>query len=232
MLVTIHQPEHLPWLGLLAKVSAADLWIVLDNVAYRKNYFQNRNRIVLSGQPVWLTVPVHARHGVPIHDVAISDAREWRRKYIGTLMQAYGKAPFAEAIQPLADLIAGEEKSLADLNMALFAWMAAATGVETPMERSSALEPSGAKSELLLHLCQAAGATTYLAGPSGRDYLDHSLFEAAGIAVRYFDFRHPSYAQMSDSFVPAMSAVDAIANLGPASASLLSSEHWDLAESK
>jgi hypothetical protein len=232
MLVTVHQPEHLPWLGLLAKVAAADLWIVLDDVAYRKNYFQNRNRVVLSGEPVWVTVPVHAPHGTSIAEVTVTDSPEWRRKYTGRLLQAYGKAPFADALQPALEVIGAADagSSLADLNMALFTWLADAFEVRTPVVRSSSLGLPGAKSELLVHLCQEVGASTYLAGPSGRDYLDRSLFDAVHIDVRYFDFRHPTYAQQAPVFLAAMSAVDALANVGSGSPCLLAPSSWELAE--
>ena len=42
-------------------------------------------------------------------------------------------------------------------------------------------------SERLLILCKEAGATTYLAGQGGRDYLDVSLFEKEGIQVIFQD---------------------------------------------
>ncbi len=46
MIVTIHQPEHMPWLGFCHKASQADVMVLLDVVQYRTNYFQHRNRIV------------------------------------------------------------------------------------------------------------------------------------------------------------------------------------------
>ena len=60
MIVTIHQPEHLPWLGFFDKIRQADVWVSLDHVQYRKNYFQHRNRIRGDRGAIWLTVPVEA----------------------------------------------------------------------------------------------------------------------------------------------------------------------------
>ena len=78
MRITIHQPEHLPWLGLLSKISAAELLVVLDSVPYRKNYFQNRNRVLINGVPTWLTVPVAAPTGALIQDVRMADTPNWQ----------------------------------------------------------------------------------------------------------------------------------------------------------
>ena len=58
MVVAIHQPEHLPWLGFFDKARQADLLILLDCVQFRKNYFQNRNRIRTEDGWCWITLPV------------------------------------------------------------------------------------------------------------------------------------------------------------------------------
>ncbi|WP_165953687.1 WbqC family protein [Streptomyces sp. 8K308] len=225
MRVTIHQPEHLPWLGLLAKVAASDLWIVLDSVPYRKNYVQNRNRVLLGGRPTWLTVPVFAPLGTPIHEVRIYEAPHWRRRYRGRLTQALAVTPGANHIGPVLELIdaAPAGGHLADLNLDLAAWLLAQFDVTVPRVRASALRMAGTRSELLVNLCRAVGADEYLSGPSGRDYLDLAAFAAQGIAVRFFDFDHPTYDQGDAPFVPCLSAVDAWARLDrPELPSLLS----------
>lgn len=218
MRVTIHQPEHLPWLGLLAKVAASELWIVLDSVPYRKNYFQNRNRVLLGGQPTWLTVPVTAPFGTRIRDVRTCEVPSWRRRYRGRLVQATSGTRGAGRLEDLLSVIDGAAPGglLADLNLDLANWLLAQFDVKVPMVRSSQLDAGGAKSELIVDLCRAAGADEYLAGPSGRDYLDLDAFAEHGIAVRFFDFDHPAYAQGRDPFVPRLSAVDAWSRLDPA----------------
>nr|MBI3612487.1 WbqC family protein [Nitrospirota bacterium] len=45
MLVAIHQPQYLPWLGYLDKIDRADVFVILDTVQFKKNEWQNRNRI-------------------------------------------------------------------------------------------------------------------------------------------------------------------------------------------
>ena len=46
MKVTIHQPEHFPYMGFFQKVEKADIFIILDNVKFNKQYFQNSNKIL------------------------------------------------------------------------------------------------------------------------------------------------------------------------------------------
>lgn len=217
MRVTIHQPEHLPWLGLLAKVAASELWIVLDSVPYRKNYFQNRNRVLVNDQPTWLTVPVTAPFGTRIRDVRICEVPFWRRRYRGRLIQAVSGTRCADRVGDLLSVIDAAPPGglLADLNLDIADYLLSQFDVKVPMVRSSELDATGTKSELIVNLCRAAGADEYLAGPSGRDYLDLDSFAEHGITVRFFDFDHPTYAQGRGPFVPCLSAFDAWSRLAP-----------------
>jgi hypothetical protein len=90
MIVTIHQPEHFPYMGFFQKISIADIFVVLDNVNYRKNYFQNRNKIrSSSGEDIWLTVPVEKKAtSKNIKDVVTSKDNKWRKKIIRTFIVA------------------------------------------------------------------------------------------------------------------------------------------------
>ena len=48
MIVAIHQPHYLLWIGYFDKIDRADVFVPLDNVQYRKDEWQNRNRIKTS----------------------------------------------------------------------------------------------------------------------------------------------------------------------------------------
>ena len=63
MIVAVHQPQYLPWLGYFDKMAKADIFCYLDNVQYKKNEWQNRNRIKTAQGWQWLTVPGEDRPG-------------------------------------------------------------------------------------------------------------------------------------------------------------------------
>ena len=42
LLYAIHQPNFLPRLSTLAKVCAADIWVILDDVQFSRRDYQNR----------------------------------------------------------------------------------------------------------------------------------------------------------------------------------------------
>jgi len=222
MIVTIHQPEHLPWLGFFDKIRRADLFVVLDHVPYRKNYFQNRNRIRSAAGATWVTVPVliKGHFGQPINEVRINHdgSPRWKEKYWTSIEQTYqGSAFWRDHAEPLRRKLESESDLLCELNVSLIEELMRALKIAVPMVRSSRLGLTGSRSELLLNICRAVGAKTYLSGISGQEYLDLELFQANGVAVEFHEFHHPVYPQRHQPFLPCMSVIDLLFNCGPAS---------------
>ncbi|MFP5504236.1 MAG: WbqC family protein, partial [Candidatus Sericytochromatia bacterium] len=221
MIVTMHQPEHLPWLGFFHKMAMADLYVVMDDFQYRHQYFQNRNRIQGVTTPIWLTVPVRKeehRYRL-IKDVRIDNSRNWRKSYWTSISYQYHKAPYYNRYAKDLEVIVLEPwEHLIDFNLVLIDYFREVLNIDTPMVRCSVLDVTGVQSEAIHHACLATDASCYLSGPSGRDYLDESLFAASGIEVRYDHFDHPIYPQAGKKeFTPLLSTLDLIMNCGPES---------------
>jgi hypothetical protein len=122
----------------------------------------------------------------------------------------------------MSDLLRGQRwEALVDLDLALAGTLAAWLGIARQPLRASALGVPGQRSERLLALCRALGATTYLTGDAAADYLDEDLFQQAGVEVVWQRYRHPVYPQLHGNFVPYLSAVDALFNLGAGAGDLL-----------
>lgn len=225
MIVSINQPAYLPWLGYCHRIAVSDLHIVLDHVEFEKNSFVNRNRVRTDVGWCWLTVPVKTKGHfgeLPIDRIQIDNRIDWSKKHLRTLQQYYRGAPhFAEHEAFLAEVYSTRWDALAGLCEVLTEHFLSGLGINTPLERSSEMQVEGARDELVLNLCRAVGATTYLSGPLGRRYLREELFERAGITVRYHDYVHPAYPQRHEPFQPFMSVFDLIANCGPESSRFL-----------
>ena len=58
MILAAHQPHYLPWLGYLDKVAKADLFVVMDDLQYEAQNFQNRQRLKLADGARWVHVPL------------------------------------------------------------------------------------------------------------------------------------------------------------------------------
>jgi len=71
------------------------------------------------------------------------------------------------------------------------------------------------KSDLIIELLNAAGASCYISGTGAKDYQNELDFHKAGIELRYQEFKHPIYSQKNtNGFIPGMSAIDLLMNLG------------------
>ena len=217
--LAIHQPQYLPYLGFFHKVARCDEFIFLDHVQYQVNGLINRNKIRARDGWQWLTLAVNGRPDMPINQVQIDPRSQWRKKHWATLQTSYGRAPFFKTYaDELKALYAGSESN--DLSQACidFArWGMKALGVERPCVLSSTLDVSGSSSEMLINLCRARGATRYISGPGGRQYMDLGLFAQAGIEVVWQEFTPPSYPQLfpATPFVENLSALDVLLSVGP-----------------
>ena len=216
MRVAIHQPQFLPWLGYLDKIDRADLFVVLDSVQFKKNEWQNRNRIRTDRGWQWLTVPVLHRFGQRIDEVRVNNTVDWRRKHLHALELYYAHATYREpAITGLAAIYRQPWEKLADLNLAVLRWLLESFGIKTPLRLSSDMTLRSEPTERLIDICRAVGATSYLAGAGAREYMDVRTFEAAGIGLEFQEFRHPTYRQCHEPFTPNLSAIDLFLTCGP-----------------
>ena len=222
MRVTIHQPQFLPWLGYLDKIDRSDLFVVLDNVQFKKNDWQNRNRIRTSEGWQWLTIPVRHRFGQLITEVQINPEVDWRSKHLTALAMHYGAAPYAsQYVEQLRVLYQQVWLHLVDLNMAVLCWLLQAFAIKTPLCLASEMKLRDNATDRLSDICREVGATEYLAGPGAQEYMDIERFRRSGIRLQLQQFRHPIYPQCYQPFVPGMAAIDLLCNLGPSGISTL-----------
>jgi WbqC-like protein family len=228
MIVSINQPAYLPWLGYFHRIAAADAHIVLDHVQFEKNSFTNRNKIRMRQGWGWLTVPVETagKFGdLPINRLRIAADRPWAKKHWETLRFNYSKAPFFHQHAAFFENIyARPWEKLSDLTREITAYLLDAFRIETKLYFGSQMKASGEKDELVLNLCRELGATAYLSGPLGRNYLREELFREHTIAVRYDNYHHPEYSQVYPGFESPMAAVDLLFNAGPKSWEILSKD--------
>ena len=94
MIVSIHQPQYLPWLGYFDKIERSDAFVFLDNVQFKKNEWQNRNKVKTDQRWQWLTIPVIHKFGQKINEVKINNTVRWGKKHLTALLNHYSKAPF------------------------------------------------------------------------------------------------------------------------------------------
>ena len=232
MKVAIHQPQYLPWLGYFDKMDQVDGFVLLDTVQFKKNEWQNRNRIKTASGWQYLTVPVFHRFPQRISEVRINNAAPWSRKHLQALISNYSGAPFFDVHRPFFEEVYHREWNLLiDLNLRILDYLVEALGVQTKLVLASSLRAGinpappeglpGEKTDRLIAICQALGADTYLSGIRGKGYLDLGRFEEAGIQVLFQAFQCPWYPQRFGPFESNLSIVDLLFNCGSGSLKII-----------
>ena len=220
MIVAIHQPQFLPWLGYFHKMAVSDVFCILDTVQYKKNEWQNRNRIKTAQGWQWLTVPVSYKFPEKILDVQINNATNWRKKHLQAITTNYRKAPYYDAyFDILSNVYEQEWKGLADLNLQLIHDLREALGISrSPVVLSSRIDGlSTDPTQRLVDICRHVGGDVYLAGADGPNYMDMDCFQRSGVRVGVQQFDHPRYPQCFGDFESHLSVIDLLFNLGPGS---------------
>jgi len=221
----IMQPTFLPWMGYFGLMASVDLFVFLDDVQFDKRSWQQRNRIKTPNGVIWLTVPVLTKglRDQKICDAEIQPNAKFPETMWRTIEMNFAKAPYASKYLPeLHDIMKRHATHIGELNIAIINWMATEFGITTQTVLSSQTPVGSAKADRLVALCQAHEITNYLSPPGSKTYLDESsAFDDAGIALDYFEYSHPEYAQLHGAFEPYMCALDLLVNEGPKAAEIL-----------
>ncbi len=229
MLVGIHQLHYLPWLRYFHKIACSEVFVVLDNIQYNKNGYQNRNRIKTPQGPLMLTVPVFDRFAQSLDAVQIDNKRNWAAKHWRSIEQHYRRAPYFEFYAPaLYSFYQQPWDSLNALNRAMLPFFLDCLGITTPILYSSEMGVPGEATTRLVNLIRGAGGTAYLTGAYALDaYLDAEELAAAGITLEIQAWKSVEYPQAHGPFVPDLSIVDLLMHCGPQSRSVLLGQPLD-----
>jgi glutaredoxin-related protein len=229
IIVTIHQPNHLPYLGFFEKITNSDIFIIYDNTQFKSEDFQNRNRIRTNTEQgwMWLTVPVSYTFGTLIKDVEIKD-QHWKKTHWKSIETNYAKAPYFKDYKDRFKAIYDKEwHNLSEFNTAIIKELCNSFNIQTKIVKASELIPemNSKSTQALIDLCKAAGGNIYLSGSDGEKYLKLELFEKEGIRVVFQKYKHPEHKQVFHGFKPYMGAIDLLFNHGPESLKIIQNEH-------
>ncbi len=215
--VSIHQPNYLPWLGYFHKMASSDILVLLDDVQFSKQSYINRVKILGGQGDRWLSVPVKASLGDTINAVTPANSG-WVRSHIDTLYGAYKSAAKFKQTWPAVETLYDDlpTGSIADINTLLIRRIAGRLGIETELLSSSTLNASHLRSDdrLVCIVKKLSPQGTYLSGKGGTGYQDPAKFKKQGIEIALSNFQHPKYDQGLNDFVAGLSILDAVFHLG------------------
>ena len=226
MMVTIHQPCFLPWMGFFSKLAWSDCYLALDSAQFRKRHFQDRVRIVdMHGEPDWLSIPTGDNLGLEIRGVSL-DPSSFLPRISKTLSYSYANAPFFRTLWPdvsrwLSDC--EKCKNLAEFNICLIENVNAALfGEMKRIDCTSSLGIESRSTQRLVDLLREVGATSILLGggaSSSSKVHDLDELRRNGFSVYMQNFNlagimYPQHRRRRSPFVEGLSILDALFNVG------------------
>ena len=218
-IIAIHQPNFIPWLGYFHKIAQSDIFVLLDTVSYSKNSFINRNRIKTPQGEQWLTLPVTKPfyNSSQIKDVQLSQPVFVLPKILRTIQMNYGKTPhFKKYFTQFEAILMQPYSNMATINIDIIKWLVESFSIQTPLIKSSTLAVSTIEpTQRLIEICKKLDGKLYYSGRGGDNYQQHGKFKEENIEVILTDFKHPLYPQLWGDFIPNLSALDYLFNVGP-----------------
>lgn len=204
------QPYLFPYLGYYQLAASVDHFVFLDDVAYIKKGFINRNRILLGGQPYAFSIAVErASQNRRIDEHRFTGTFE---TFLAQLRHAYHRAPFFREVFALVESVCrAPELNVAVKNAtsvrAVFDYL------ELPLasQFASMLPSTAARGEQrILDLCRYFGANTYHNAAGGQALYDSQRFAGQGVCLRFLRNRFAEYEQGIGIFVPGLSIIDVL----------------------
>lgn len=218
VLLSAHQPCYLPWMGLLNKIYNSDIFVILDNVKYEKGSYINRVQIKTAQGPHWLTIPVpRDSYKQKIKDVKCANYETYGN-HVKTVHHNYQRAKYYwEHVINYLSISGLSELPVAINNFAIIRFlMKDILRMYDDVDKIQRQpDCDGEKQDLIINLCKHYNADAFLFGAKGRDYVDVEYFKDNGIEPLFQDFKCIEYPQQwGGGFVPGLSVIDALFNVG------------------
>lgn len=224
--VSVHQPNFMPWLKLMAKILDSDVYVAYDSVQFTRQEFHSRQLFRTSaGKTQWLSVPVLSTGSRQIlNQVRLVPEQRWREAHLRFLATHYAAAPYFRDIFPLIEAVYDRRHALlVDHNLDLLEQLCRYLRSDVKVIRATDLPHSGTREQRLLDLVRSAGGDTHLTSTTETHFIDWTGFDQAGIPVLVQDFEHPVYPQGKLPFLPNLAAADLLFHTGRAAAQILAS---------
>ena len=213
------QSSFIPWIGYFSMIRASNIFVLIDDVQYDKNGWRNRNRIKGRNCAIWLTVPVltSKRSGQLISAVEIDYSTKWEETLLGKLRESYKDAKFFSVIYPIiVDSLKAQSMYLSELNLKLITEFMNILQMNQTVVISSTLKVSQERISRLLDYSELTQCEQYISGAMAKNYIDENRFKEHGLHLRWYEYNESlEYSQLNGDFLPKLSIVDLLMNLGP-----------------
>lgn len=222
--VAMMQPSFLPWQGLFELIYKSDKFIFLDDFQFSVQSHHTRNKLFINKNKVdYYNVPVQKSKffEANLNIVKPVENKQWKNKLLRTLEYNYKKAPYFESIQPeLIETINKNYSNLAELNIGIIELFCKFMNIKSELLKSSDFtqitQSNSKRSKRVEELIQWSGCKTYLSAFGSYDYMSEDKFNFKEYPSLFQNYNPKPYKQIhSETFVPYLSILDALYNIGP-----------------
>jgi hypothetical protein len=219
MILSIHQPNFIPWLGYFDKIQKSDVFVILDTVQYpRGKSIANRNSIKSGNAALELVLPVSipkGNDGMVLYPEVQFAENNWSKKMLKTIQMAYSKSPHFQPHFDDLNNLWQNTINFCEMNILYIKHICKIMGIDTQLVLLSEIKNKDVfKNDLIIHLCHELNCTTYLSGNGASKYNNESLMNENNITLEYQTYQCPIYKQLGNDFIPNLSVIDYLFNEG------------------
>ncbi len=216
--VAMMQPTFLSWQGYFELIHKADTFIFLDDFQYRKRSFHARNRIFVSKEKIdYAIIPLQrAMHNPNLNQINVLNDCYWLEKFLKRLETYKKTLYYDQLILPIKNVLAEKSLSLADYNINIIKLLCNILNINAQFLLSSQFSITTQRSQRIYDLLKECGASCYLCANGSFEYMLEDKIFPNEIPVLFQNYQPKPYKQMhSKEFIPYLSILDALFNVGP-----------------
>jgi hypothetical protein len=225
-IISIHQPNYIPWLGYFYKIAISDIFVFLDDAQFSNHGMHNYHYIKTPAGSFRLKIPVKQSLGDKINEVVTKDELGWKEKHLKTLETNYKSAQyFDEIFNDFASLIKIPYSNIALQNEAIIQFYCGKLDIKTKFIKSSSLNISSTQEERIIDICKALNSDVYYSGIGAKAYQKEENFSKNGIILKYAEFQPFEFSQLWGPFQANVTIIDYLMNCGYDWAKVLDSQN-------
>lgn len=225
MIISIHQPNYIPWIGFFHKLLLSDTYVVFDDVQFpRGKDYANRNQIKTNNGKMWLTASVLGKGDLkPWNQIEINN-NGWKEKHLKNIESFYKKTPYFKSYFLFMKRIYETNHTLLmDFNLDLIIFFLGCLDKVPNIILSSEIKTPLTGLDKIMYILKNQQATEYISGDGegSKRYINEQLFKDNNIKLTWQNYKHPVYKQQFGEFIPYMSILDLLFNEGPNSKNII-----------
>ncbi|MFT4551474.1 MAG: hypothetical protein ACI9S8_000084 [Chlamydiales bacterium] len=210
----IWQPYFFPYIGYFQLIQAVDLFVLYDDVTFRKRSWINRNRILVNASPNFFSIPlIDLSQNRLINESFVVEDSHWKKKFLKKLEGQYRKAPqFQDVFEIVSYVLSQDHETIVGYALSSIRSIMIYLEISTELKVSSESYKNThlSASERILDICQKEQADEYINPINGQELYSKKEFLSNQISLNFLKTRDFFYQQYLNDFVPNLSVIDLI----------------------